>query len=245
MTRARSKGMSGHHSAKAKSDVWLTPPDVIEALGGWDAFDLDPCAPMPRPWRTARAHYYRPIDGLTAPWRGRVWLNPPYGNAVIGRWLARLADHGRGTALIFARTETENFARHVWARASGLLFIEGRLHFHHQDGRRAALNAGAPSVLCAYGVDDLDRLSECGIAGAFVPLLIPRSVLVLGLQPSWRVVLRQWLASQDGPVEVSAIYRAFADHPKARGRRHWREKVRQTLQRGAGERVGPGLWRAA
>ncbi|HUZ23794.1 MAG TPA: hypothetical protein VMV07_08510 [Streptosporangiaceae bacterium] len=27
-------------------------------------------------------------DGLAQPWKGRVWLNPPYGH-VIGQWMAR------------------------------------------------------------------------------------------------------------------------------------------------------------
>lgn len=240
--RRNSRGMSGHHSAKAKTDVWLTPPEIIAALG---PFDLDPCSPMPRPWRTARAHYYRPIDGLTAPWAGRVWLNPPYGNAVIGAWLKRLADHGRGTALIFARTETENFVRQVWRRAEGLLFIEGRLYFHRQDGTRAEANAGAPSVLCGYGQRDAEILASCGLAGTFVPLRLPQVFVTAALSPTWREAVLDWLSRQSGPVPVAEVYRALAAHPKARGRQHWQAKVRQTLQRGAGRRVGPDQWVAA
>ena len=32
--------MGSHHSARAETTTWLTPPHVIEALGH---FDLDPC----------------------------------------------------------------------------------------------------------------------------------------------------------------------------------------------------------
>jgi hypothetical protein len=42
--------LSGHQSAKMKSDEWLTPPGILKALG---QFDLDPCAPVNRPWDTA------------------------------------------------------------------------------------------------------------------------------------------------------------------------------------------------
>lgn len=167
MTRANSRGMSGHQSAAAKNEEWLTPPDVLLPLGD---FDLDPCAPVTRPWPTARSHYTAADDGLAQPWFGRVWLNPPYTSHVIGAWLGRLAAHGRGTALIFARTETEVFHRHVWERADALLFLEGRLYFHYVDGRRAPFNAGAPSVLCAYGQADADILCDCGLPGAFVRL---------------------------------------------------------------------------
>lgn len=158
--------IGGHQSAAMGKDEWLTPPEVLRALG---AFDLDPCSPIRRPWDTAREHLTALDDGLSKPWRGRVWCNPPYG-AEAARWLARLADHGDGIALIFARTETAAWVEHVWAKASAILFIAGRLHFHHVDGRRAAANSGAPSALVAYGEANAQALRSCGIAGAFVPL---------------------------------------------------------------------------
>ena len=81
-----------------------------------------------------------------------------------------LADHGRGTALIFARAETASFQQQVFGRASAILFLEGRLYFHKADGSRGAGNAGSPSVLCAYGRDDAARLKASGIKGTFITL---------------------------------------------------------------------------
>jgi hypothetical protein len=147
-------------------DEWLTPPDIVRRLG---AFDLDPCSPVSRPWDTAATHMTIHDDGLANEWHGRVWLNPPYGRET-GKWLARLADHGNGIALIFARTETEMFFSEVWEKADALLFLRGRLHFHHVDGRRAAANAGAPSVLIAYGANNAGALQASGIAGQFIRL---------------------------------------------------------------------------
>lgn len=155
--------MGSHQSARMVSDTWLTPPAILDALG---PFDLDPCAaPEPRPWPTAARHIALPDDGLTAPWKGRVWLNPPYSREA-SLWLARLADHGHGTALVFARTETAWFVQHVWQRASLLLFLAGRVTFHRADGSRARANSGAPSVLAAYGEEDAERLASSGLAGA-------------------------------------------------------------------------------
>lgn len=159
-------GMGGHQSANALKEEWLTPPEIIRALG---AFDLDPCAPISRPWPTASMHFTKLDNGLSKPWRGRVFLNPPYGPET-GQWLARLADHRYGTALIFARTETQHFHEFVWEKASGLLFLKGRLHFHHVNGQRAAANSGAPSVLVAYGDQDWALLRESAIEGARVAL---------------------------------------------------------------------------
>jgi hypothetical protein len=160
--------MSSHQAATSGTDVWLTPPDLLAALG---PFDLDPCAaPEPRPWPTAAEHYTADVDGLRQEWHGRVWVNPPYSH--VEKWLARLAEHGQGTALTFARTDTAAFGRQVWGKATALLFLRGRVNFYTLDGRRGRANAGAPSVLVAYGDDDADVLSDARdhgtIAGALV-----------------------------------------------------------------------------
>lgn len=234
-----SRSMGSHQSAAAQTTTWLTPPEIIAALGGWESFDLDPCAaPAPRPWPTARRmNAEADGDGLAIEWQGRTWVNPPYSTGVIEAWLEKLADHGRGSAVIFARTETEAFQRQVWARASGLLFLFGRLHFHDAAGRRAPQNTGAPSVLCAYGAEDMDRLAACDLAGQFVPLRFARFSVVAGLDLSWSALMREWVSRQGGPVSVSDAYRFFARHPKACTNPNWRAKVRQKLAQ-VGQRVG-------
>lgn len=158
--------IGGHQSPSMFKDEWLTPPELIRSFG---EFDLDPCAPVIRPWDTAETHYTIEHNGLDKPWFGRVWMNPPYGQQT-GTWLKRLADHGNGLALIFARTETKMFSDYVWNRADALLFIAGRLHFYHVDGSRAKGNAGAPSVLVAYGKEEARRLKMHTKLGQFVAL---------------------------------------------------------------------------
>ncbi|AYR02894.1 DNA methyltransferase [Gordonia phage Gaea] len=161
---ATSVGARGENNATG-TDTWLTPRRVLDALG---TFDLDPCAaPQPHRWPTAQHHLTYLDDGLSHEWFGRVWCNPPYSRA--WRWIDRLADHGNGIALLFARTETEQFAEQVWGRADGVLFLRGRLTFHEADGRRAKGNAGSPSVLVAYGRRNAETLATCGLPGAFVP----------------------------------------------------------------------------
>lgn len=147
-------------------DEWLTPPTLIKALG---EFDLDPCAPVNRPWPTAANHLTTDDDGLLTPWIGRVWCNPPYGTQT-GEWLRKLAAHGNGIALIFARTETANFFNYIWNRASGVLFLKGRIKFHHASGEVAVYNCGAPSCLVAYGARNAAVLENCSIPGKFVSL---------------------------------------------------------------------------
>lgn len=155
-----------HESSVNKSDTWLTPPHIIAALG---PFDLDPCCPPVMPWKTAERFYTKADDGLAQPWSGRVWLNPPYERAARA-WLAKLAAHGKGTSLTFARTETKWFIETIWHAADAVLFLYGRLTFHHADGTPGAANGGAPSVLAAYGDYDAERLRTCGLPGMFLRL---------------------------------------------------------------------------
>lgn len=160
------KGIGSHQSAAMLKDEWLTPPPIIDALG---PFDLDPCAPVNRPWPMAEHHFTAMDDGLSLPWFGRVWCNPPYGLQAAD-WLAKCVEHRNATALIFARTETEMFFKYVWDRAAAVLFLQGRLHFHHVNGERAKANAGAPSVLVAFDNENAHRLRVSRIPGKFIAL---------------------------------------------------------------------------
>lgn len=151
--------------AKGK-DEWLTPPEIIRSLG---EFDLDPCSPIERPWPTAKKHYTINDMGLMKNWEGRVWMNPPYGNET-GHWLGKLRLHGNGIALVFARTDTSYFHEYVFKVADALLFLSGRLCFYHVDGTKASANAGAPSVLIAYGKENAEALRASNLRGMFVDL---------------------------------------------------------------------------
>lgn len=164
-------GIGGHTLPQnGRTNDWLTPPDILRALG---EFDLDPCCPPVMPWRTAAYMIHDDSgDGLVADWYGRVWCNPPYGEGTAA-WLRKMAEHGRGTALVFARTETAMFRDHVWPFATAALFLHGRIHFHGTDGRRAKGNAGGPSVLLAYGALDAAILKGSGIAGKYLEVNAP------------------------------------------------------------------------
>lgn len=162
---ARKNGMSSHQSHASQTDVWLTPPWVFEQLE--IKFDLDPCCIPHMPWRTASTMFADGhTDGLTEPWHGRVWLNPPYSE--VGRWMSRMSKHGDGIAMVFARTETKWWFSDVWNRASTILFMRSRPHFHHADGQRAKGNSGCPVALVSYGSECASLLCKSKISGCLV-----------------------------------------------------------------------------
>ena len=99
---------------------WLTPLSIIIAtLLVLKRIDLDPCSNTGTPNIPARKHFTVADDGLTRPWSGRLYVNPPYGRE-IGPWVRRLkSQYERGNvcqaiALLPSRTET------AWFRAQSL-----------------------------------------------------------------------------------------------------------------------------
>ena len=154
--------LGSHQKTVGDTQTWITPRWIIDELG---PFDLDPAGAYPRPWHCANQTFIR--DGLTRSWEGRVWLNPPFNRYEVGQWVQKLANHGRGTALLHARTEAEWFGP-VWRSAKSILFLADRLYFHYPDGRRAEANSGAPAVLIAFGSDDHVRLRDSKIQGSLV-----------------------------------------------------------------------------
>lgn len=70
----------------SKSVVWETPQDLFDKLNAEFHFDLDVCA-LPENAKCKR--YYTPEDdGLSQPWNGVCWCNPPYGRT-IGKWVQK------------------------------------------------------------------------------------------------------------------------------------------------------------
>ena len=117
----------------ANTTDWATPPALFDALDReFGPFDLDPCG--------AREHHYSAyvihhrgglfydgscpaLDGLAQPWRGRVYVNPPYGRS-LPRWIEKaVAEVEAGNAdrvvmLMAARTDTTAWQRHVLREAA-------------------------------------------------------------------------------------------------------------------------------
>ncbi len=119
------------------TDEWLTPPEIINALG---RFDLDPCAPIVRPWDMAREHYTIIDNGLWKQWHGRVWLNPPYEGTLIKKFISKLVDSinsGQVTqAIILVNNATEtSWFQELSIVATCIVFPSRRVKFIDRKGK--------------------------------------------------------------------------------------------------------------
>ena len=152
-------GFSHESTATTVPVEWYTPPSIFDRLGV--VFDLDPCAAPNHDHVPARTKYVLPTDGLAEPWNGTVWLNPPYGKHT-GRWVERLAQHGDGIALVFARPDTAWFQK-AYGTADIVCFVEKRIKFINGTTGRADGTPGAGSALIGWGDTAYHALIHSGL----------------------------------------------------------------------------------
>jgi ParB family chromosome partitioning protein len=116
------------------SDEWYTPASVVEpARAVLGSIDLDPASCATAQWVVKASHYYTKADnGLTQPWYGNVFLNPPYSMPLIVDFVDKvLAEYTAGniTAAIIL---TNNATDTTWAQkllAYPVCFHRGRVRF--------------------------------------------------------------------------------------------------------------------
>ena len=134
----------------SKSDLWATPQDFFDKLNDEFCFTLDVCATPDN--AKCEKYYTSEQDGLSMPWNGVCWCNPPYGKE-IGLWVKRafLASVSGATVVMLlpARTDTRWFHEYINNRAE-IRFIKVRLKFGNSKNA-----APFPSMVVVFrGVND-------------------------------------------------------------------------------------------
>ena len=150
------KSFFTHAGNSSTHHGWETPSELLETLYAvFGKFDLDPCSPRrTRPPVRARMHYTAEDDGLSLPWHGVVFVNPPYGRE-LSRWVAKARSEVEQriakvvVALIPARTDTHYWHDHVAGKAD-VYFLRGRLRF---GANGQSQSAPFPSALAIWGAD--------------------------------------------------------------------------------------------
>lgn len=129
-----------HVSANSGNNEWYTPPEYIEAarrvMGG---IDLDPATSEVANLTVQAGKIFTSEDnGLEKDWPvGRIWMNPPYAQPLIGQFSERIAQEAiRGSeAIVLVNNATET----AWFQAmasvcSGICFPKGRIKYHTPNG---------------------------------------------------------------------------------------------------------------
>ena len=155
--------MSLHEQCVGATDEWYTPPHVFDALGC--SFDMDVAAPFYRKHVSVPTNHWILQNSLERPWRGFVWMNPPFGaRNGIAPWLEKFFSHGNGIALTPDRTSAPWWQRAA-ALADAILFISPKLKFIGVDGEPGTSPAQGTTLMAAgqRGVEALKRAQASGL----------------------------------------------------------------------------------
>ena len=161
--------MGEHEPSIGQSDDWYTPPEIFAALRL--TFDLDPCSPGASHWVPARHVFTKAEDGLKRPWKGLVFVNPPYGgrNGHVP-WLIKFLEHGNGVAIFRAYTSAAWFHEYAILTET-MLFPRGKTKFIRPDGT-VGMAPGHGVVLLGMGSAANEALRTSGL-GLFVAVRTP------------------------------------------------------------------------
>jgi phage N-6-adenine-methyltransferase len=128
---------------------WFTPIEYITlARSVLGEIDLDPATSKIAQEKIGAASYFtKQDDGLLKQWSGRVWLNPPYAQPLIGQFVRKLIDERRDGRVTAAILLTHNYTDTAWfqeaaALADAICFTRGRIKFYEPGGEAAAPTQG-------------------------------------------------------------------------------------------------------
>jgi hypothetical protein len=149
------------YEAAGESDEWYTPKYIFDAINL--RFDLDVAAPLEGPRHVPADAWLTPREnGLIAPWRGMVWMNPPFGHMRHKRaWLRRFFDHGNGIALVPDRTSAPWF-QEFGPMAEAICWVAPKIKFERPDGS-IGMSPGTGTALFAAGEKAAAALDRCGL----------------------------------------------------------------------------------
>lgn len=153
------------------SDDWYTPAWVFYGMG--IEFDLDVATPDELiPWIPARARYTVADDGLSSPWYGVVWCNPPY--SAPTQWCRRWASHSDGALLIRADLSTGGPFT-AFTAASSIYVPSRRLQFVSGTGRKSGAVNFSTIILGRGATVDAGLLRLAETHGGTARLLAPEA----------------------------------------------------------------------
>jgi hypothetical protein len=160
-----------HVTNNTGNNEWYTPTEFIEAARTvMDGIDLDPASNESANAVVQADRFYSiDDDGLTQPWHGRIWMNPPYGGSLIGKFVDKLVEEheaGRTTqavVLVNNGTETGWFQK-LWKCSTAVCFPAGRIRFWYPG--RPSLSPLQGQVFLYLGPDPDQFRSVFGQFGA-------------------------------------------------------------------------------
>lgn len=144
-TPANDNRPAAYRTSFTGNNEWFTPAHYVElARTVLGSIDVDPASnDYAQATVQAGTFYTAETNGLDKEWCGKVWMNPPYSRALIGRFIDKLVEEyqsGRCTeAIILTHNSTDTqWAATLFRNATALCFTRGRVKFVSPKGKFAS-----------------------------------------------------------------------------------------------------------
>lgn len=117
---------------------WYTPPNIIdlarEVLGH---INVDPASNLiAQEWIKADTFFTEDTNGLDKPWKGKVWVNPPYSSSLIKKFTKKFLDEYINGTMVEGIMLTNSGSDTLWniPLQKGLqAYTNGRISFLQPD----------------------------------------------------------------------------------------------------------------
>lgn len=134
-----------HVSHNSGNNEWYTPPGFTYAarvvMGG---IDLDPASSAEANQPIGATRFYSiEDDGLSQDWHGRIWLNPPYADGLVEKFINKLIYHYKNKTVSEAIVLVNNASETVWFQALAnagvaICFPKARIKFWKSGGEKGS-----------------------------------------------------------------------------------------------------------
>ena len=142
--------------AEYTNDDHYTPKWVFDELDL--EFDIDVAAPpLGVPWIPCKKFYTMKDDGLTSPWYGRVWCNPPFTNPTP--WVDRFIEHKNGILLV--PVSRSKWFNKLWNSEAKIVKTPYDFKFSrpHSEDKHISFQ----TFLFAFGDENIKAISKLGM----------------------------------------------------------------------------------
>jgi hypothetical protein len=139
-------------NGKPKNDECYTPQWIFDDLGV--KFDLDVCSPIGGTGLVPADKYYsEEDDGLTSPWFGLVWMNPPYSKPTP--WIDKFIEHSNGLCLVPA--SKSKWFLNIWDAADAVTLMPTNMKFVN-NGKNYQIQF--QTIMFAMGIDAVEAIKR-------------------------------------------------------------------------------------
>ena len=145
-----SEVIKAHVSNNTGQTEWYTPEKYVKSARlVMGSINLDPASSdMAQEHIKADSYYTEETDSLDKEWFGNIWMNPPYENGAITKFIDKLKDSDFESAVVLVNNATETkWFQSLASVAARICFVSSRIKFIDGEGNKSGTPLQGQAIL--------------------------------------------------------------------------------------------------